>query len=589
MIDKLSKRGPDDCGKWVSDHALIGHKRLIVVDPAGGCQPMIRKYGGYKYILTYNGELYNTSELRAQLESLGHRIISTSDTEVLLISFIEWGPECVNHLNGIFAFAIWDEKNRSIFMARDRFGVKPLFYSHSGNSLIFGSEIKVLLANPLIKPIIDGEGLSEIFALGPARTPGHGIFKGIFELKPAHTLLHSSKGTFINKYWSLESKPHNDNIYETILKTRQLVYDAIIRQLVSDVPVCTFLSGGLDSSIITALAAKHFNDSGKQLNTYSIDYVGNDQFFKANDFQPDSDSYWIKRVSDEFNTNHNYITIDNEDLARALNDAVYARDLPGMADIDSSLLLFCSKVKEGATVSLSGECADEIFGGYPWFHREDLMNSQTFPWSRHVNERSVILSPELNSIINVEEYACMRYRDTINETPKLTGEGPSDARRRELFYLNINWFMSTLLERKDRMSMACGLEVRVPYCDHRLVEYIFNTPWDMKMYGGREKGLLREAFKGILPDDILFRKKSPYPKTHNPAYENFVRKWLIEILNDTSSPIRRLINIDSVLDIAKGTSDYGKPWFGQLMAGPQLMAYLIQVDIWLRDYNVTIV
>jgi asparagine synthase (glutamine-hydrolysing) len=485
---------------------------------------------------------------------------------------------------------VWDETAQSIFLARDRFGVKPLFYAHVGNSLIFGSELKVLLESKLIQPKIDREGLLEIFALGPARTPGSGVFKGINELKPAHCILYNNNGTFIRKYWSLTSDDHKDNLEYTIDTVRELVKDAVTRQLIADVPVSVFLSGGLDSSAITAIAAKSFLASGKsKLHTYSIDYDGNDLYFKANDFQPDSDAYWIKRMSEEFGTCHHYITVDNNDLAKALEDAMLARDLPGMADIDSSLMLFCRRVKQDATVVLSGECADEIFGGYPWFHKEELLNLQTFPWSPYVNERKSILSSEVNASLNLYEYAYTRYKDTINETPLLPGESSIESKRRQMFYLNINWFMSTLLERKDRMSMSTGLEVRVPYCDHRLVQYVWNIPWDMKMHGLREKGILRQALYGILPDDVIQRKKSPYPKTHNPAYENIVRQWLIDILNDTSSPIRQLINIEEVHKIAEGTSDYGRPWFGQLMARPQLMAYLIQVNLWLKHYKISII
>jgi len=590
MISTLMYRGPDARGKWTSTHALIGHTRLIVVDPEGGSQPMVRSYGGHQYVITYNGELYNTQDLREELKLLGHKFTSNSDTEVLLISYIEWGPQCVEHLNGIYAFGVWDDKSQTLFLARDRFGVKPLFYAQVGDSFIFGSEIKVLLESQLIAPKIDINGLSEIFSLGPARSPGSGVFKGINELKPAHCLLHNDKGTFVRKYWSLTSYEHNDSVEQTIDTLKNLVYDAVTRQLVADVPVCVFLSGGLDSSTITAIAAKSFASSGQsKLHTYSIDYAGNDLFFKASSFQPDSDVYWIKRMSEEFGTCHHYITIDNESLAKALEDAVLARDLPGMSDIDSSLLLFCRKVKQDATVALSGECADEIFGGYPWFHKEELFNLETFPWSPYVNERKSILSPEINNILNLEEYAYTRYKETVDETPLLPGESQTESRRRQMFYLNINWFMSTLLDRKDRMSMSTGLEVRVPFCDHRLVQYVWNIPWEIKMYGNREKGILRQALNGVLPDDIIQRKKSPYPKTHNPAYENIVRQWLINVLNDTSSPIRPLINIEEVRKIAEGTSDYGRPWFGQLMAGPQLMAYLIQVNLWLKHYRISIV
>ncbi|MFZ5988202.1 MAG: asparagine synthase (glutamine-hydrolyzing) [Bacillota bacterium] len=590
MIDKLTYRGPDASGNWISPHALIAHKRLIVVDPEGGCQPMVRQRGEHKYVITYNGELYNTADLRSELKSRGHTFYSNSDTEVLLVSYIEWGPKCVDYLNGIYAFGIWDEENQNLFLARDRFGVKPLFYALRKDSLIFGSELKALLANPLVKPEINTEGLAEIFALGPSRTPGHGVFKDVHEVKPAHSILFDIDGLHIKKYWSLKSEPHTDGVNITIAKVRDLVIDAIQRQLVADVPLCTFLSGGLDSSAITAVAAGAFKKEGKeQLDTFSIDYVDNDVFFKPSLFQPNPDSPWVKKMSDEFGTNHHNVKFDTHHLVGALADAVKARDLPGMADIDSSLWLFCKEVKKEAVVALSGECADEIFGGYPWFHKEEMLFADTFPWSRSLDERTRVLSSELIELIKPLEYIEKRYRETLDEVPRLKGEDRIEARRREMFYLNINWFMSTLLDRKDRMSMASGLEVRVPFCDHRLVQYVWNIPWELKMFNGREKGLLRQALKGILPEYIIERKKSPYPKTHNPSYERSVSKWLLEILNDNSSVLHQLINVGTVRSLAEGKSDYGKPWFGQLMATPQMFAYLIQIDLWFRENKVSIV
>lgn len=589
MAEKLANRGPDASGIWASEHVLIGHRRLVVVDPAGGSQPMIRESNGYKYIITYNGELYNTNDLRAELIQKGHFFQSTSDTEVLLLSYIEWGKSCIEHLNGIFAFGIWDEKMQSLFLGRDRFGVKPLFYAQRGSSIIFASELKALLVHPYIKAEINHEGLAEVFALGPARTPGHGVFKDVYEVKPAHSIVYDHYGIHSYKYWSLKSLPHTDSLENTIAKVRALVTDSIERQLIADVPVCTFLSGGLDSSAITSIAARHFKNNGLgKLHTFSIDYVDNDKYFKASSFQPNSDAFFVKRMSEEFKTEHHYITVDTPQLADALTAATQARDLPGMADIDSSLLLFCREIKKSHVVSLSGECADEVFGGYPWFHKEDALAADTFPWSRSMSERTKVFSKELMDLIHPDEYVSRRYHETLEEVPKLTGEDKLEARRREMFYLNINWFMSTLLDRKDRMSMASGLEVRVPYCDHRLVEYVWNIPWNMKMLAGREKGILRSALEGFLPEDILYRKKSPYPKTHNPAYEAIVAQRLLEIINDNSSPLLPLVNCDAIYSMVEQDSDYGKPWFGQLMATPQMFAYLIQMDTWLREYHVSI-
>lgn len=591
MANTLSKRGPDASNTWTSKHVAFGHTRLIVVDPAGGAQPMTRQLEDKEYTIVYNGELYNTEDIRKELLKRGHQFRSHSDTEVLLTAYIEWGEDCLEHLNGIFSFAIWSSHNQRLFLARDRLGVKPLFYAKRNGSLIFGSEIKAILAHPEVEAKIDEEGLKEIFGLGPSRTPGHGVYQGINELRPAHAMIYDQNGAKIFRYWQVESKEHEDSLDHSVEKIHELLKDAIERQLVADVPVCTFLSGGVDSSAITAFAANAFKQEGKgTLHTYSIDYVDNDKYFKANDFQPGSDKPYIQKVTEHVGSQHHSLVIGMEELAKHLKEAVYVRDLPGMADIDSSLLWFCREIKQENTVALSGECADEIFGGYPWFHREELMNANSFPWMRSVTERENILSPEWQKKLKLQDYVQQRYQETLDEVPRLDGESKEEARRRELFYLNMIWFMTTLLDRKDRMSMGASLEVRVPFADHRLVEYVWNVPWKMKMVDDLEKGILRRALKEVLPEEVLYRKKSPYPKTHNPHYTQIVKQWMLEILNDPNSPILDLINKEKVMEIVQTDgSAFQTPWFGQLMTGPQLIAHLAQIDTWLRDYKVQIV
>jgi asparagine synthase (glutamine-hydrolysing) len=589
MTDKIIRRGPDNSDYYKSDSALFGHRRLIIVDPEGGAQPMIRYAGEKKYVLVYNGELYNTDEVRKMLILDGYKFESYSDTEVLLNSYIKWGKDCVKHINGIYAFGVWDEYNKSLFLARDPLGVKPLFYSYINNNLIFGSQIKALLAHPLIEPVIDEVGIMEILGLGPARSLGNGIFKAINEIPPAHHLLYKDGICEITEYWKLEASPHNENFEQTKETTKNLLVDAVERQLVSDVPLCTFLSGGLDSSAISAIASKYYKNHGRgKLDTFSIDYKDNDKFFKANLFQPTSDQVYAERMSKYIDSNHHTIILDNIKLMKALKDAVLANDLPGMADIDSSLLLFCNEIRKNSTVALSGECADEIFGGYPWFTRQEDINSTTFPWSKSSKERKNILSKNLYNL-PLEEYVAQRYSDTIKQVPKLIGESKEESRMRELFYLNIKWFMMTLLNRKDRMSMWNSLEVRVPFADYRLVQYCFNIPNEYKFYKGREKGLLREALKEILPEDIVERKKSPYPKTHHIDYTNAVQGLATEILENKHAPIFELIersNIKEIVDTA-GKS-FKVPWYGQLMTGPQLIAYFIQINTWMEEYNVKI-
>lgn len=591
MTAQLSRRGPDAAGTWLSTCAALGHRRLIVVDPEGGSQPMVRYRGDKAFTITYNGELYNAIELRQDLEARGHTFHTrNSDTEVLLMAYLEWGPECLKRLNGIFAFGIWSEEDRSLFLARDRLGVKPLFYARRGSALVFGSELKALLVHPVIEPEVDAGGLAEIFVMGPSRTPGHGVFRNVTEIRPGHCALYTPHGFRLWRYWSLVSQPHEDDLESTAFRIRHLFQDAVERQLVADVPVCTFLSGGLDSSAITAFATRAFQEAGQEeLRTYSIDYVGNEQHFRPDQFQPNSDSSWVSLVSRHLGTRHREILVDTPELTDALIPVVRANDLPGMADIDSSLLIFCGEVKKEATVALSGESADEVFGGYPWFHSEEALAGNTFPWVRMVRERASLLSPDLVDQIMPLEYVARRYQEALEEVPRLPGEDETDARIRRLFYLNITRFMPTLLDRKDRMSMAVGLEVRVPFCDHHLVEYVWNIPWWMKNYQGQEKGILRRALSGVLPDEVLMRRKSPYPKTHHPAYLEATRQWMLNILDEPDSPILPLLNVKAVRELARSeTRAMSMPWFGQLMNLPQLFAYLAQVNTWLKTYRVSI-
>ncbi|WP_238915349.1 asparagine synthase (glutamine-hydrolyzing) [Clostridium sp. YIM B02555] len=589
MVKTLEKRGPDAKGYYISPNVLLGHRRLIVVDPEGGTQPMTKIFEGRKYTIIYNGELYNTEDLRKELKAQGFEFNSYSDTEVLLTAYIYWGKDCINKLIGIFAFGIFDEDKNEVFLARDQMGVKPLFYTMHNNTLVFGSEIKTILANPRIKREIDMEGLTELFGLGPATIPGSAVYKNIKEIAPANCLLITRDNNIkVWEYWSVKAEEFKETPEEAIEHTRELLIDAINRQLVGDVPLCTFLSGGLDSSAISAISAKEFEKKGKKLTTYSIDYEDNDKYFKASLFQPTSDEFYAEMMAKFINSDHRKVVLNHSDLASALRDAVIARDLPGMADIDSSLLLFCREIRKDFVVGLSGECADEIFGGYPWFTRDEMFYLDTFPWARFVNDRKAIVNKELKNM-KLEELVRAQYEKSLSKVPHLDNESKRDYRMKEISYLNLKWFMVNLLNRKDRVSMGNSLEVRVPFADIRLVQYAFNLPAEIKLYKGREKGLLRAALEGILPEEIIYRKKSPYPKTHNPIYTDIVCKMMTEILNKKSSPIHAIIDEKVVREIieTRGAS-YKVPWYGQLMTGPQLLAYLIQVNIWLEEYKVNL-
>ena len=567
MNSSLINRGPDEDGYYIKEHVALAHKRLIVIDPKGGKQPMVEQLSENEYVIVYNGQIYNTKELRQTLEENGFTFKGHSDTEVLLKSYIYYGKNVVHHLNGIFAFAIWDQKNEELFIARDHFGIKPLFYTMQNNSFIFASEIKAIFQYPGVKKILNSQGIAELFGIGPAHTPGTTVFDNIFELKPSHFAIFNRSGFHLEKYWKLASMPHTENFAQTCDHLSFLLKDAITRQLVSDVPLCTFLSGGLDSSIITKFASDYcFENNLAPLDTYSIDYVDNDKNFVKSDFQPNSDNYYINLMVNKLHTKHHSIVIDTPELAEYLEDAMIARDMPGMADIDSSLLLFCKNVKPYATVSLTGECADEIFGGYPWFFRDDALHSGTFPWSIAISERQTLLAPHIAKRVDLKGYIGYRYNESLSEVEILDTDSPETAEKRKISYLTLNWFMQTLLDRSDRMAMYSGFELRVPFFFFLLAQYVWNIPWEIKALNGREKGLLRYVSRKFLPSEIVDRKKSPYPKTHNPTYLAKVKSMLSDIMAKTNAPINSLLNRDYIMEILETDGKaFTRPWFGQLM------------------------
>lgn len=583
ISDSLKMRGPDGYGDFTKPYVSLIHRRLAVIDPERGAQPMT--FG--KYTIVYNGEIYNTEEIRNELTAAGYSFDTHCDTEIILKAYHLWKEESCKKLNGIFAYAVWDDEAKELFLCRDRIGVKPLYFTQKDGIFAFASRIKSLLLIPEVSSDVDENGLNEIFMLGPAKTIGTAVFKDIKELPPATYLKFSGGKYEIKEYWQLKAAEHTENESETIEHTHFLVTDAIRRQLISDVPLCTFLSGGLDSSIISRVASDDYRRKGKTLDTYSVDYTDNDKYFKKSLFQPNKDSDYIDRISGYLSTDHKNIILDNKDVAHALIESTYARNLPGFTDVDSSLLLFCREVKKEQTVALSGECADEIFGGYPWYHNKDILFEETFPWSRSTNVRQSILKDGL--LKNGAEYAHARYLETVAKTSYLDTDNKTERRMREMFRLNLDWFMQTLLVRKDVMSMESSLEVRVPFCDYRIVEYAYNMPWSIKSLDGREKGVLRKAFENELPYEITWRKKSPYPKTHNPIYFNEVCKMVKEVLKDKTSPLYDMLNRNKIKELTEDPDALSEPWYGQLMRGPQVLAYIVQIYYWIKDNNVNFV
>ena len=584
MLGTMLRRGPDDAGIFESGRCCLLHTRLAVIDPENGHQPMTLKWAGEEYIISYNGELYNTDELRRELSALGHRFRTKSDTEVILAGYAQWGAACLERFNGIFAFAVWEKRRQRLFLARDRMGVKPVFYKLHDNGLLFASEMKTILAYPTVKAELDAVGAGEILLLGPGRTPGSGVFRGIAELEPGCCGYFESGKLSIARYWKLTDREHRQSFEETAEFVRWLVADAIRRQLVSDVPVGTFLSGGLDSSLISAVAA---GDREVPLKTFSLGYEHNDRYFVPGKFQPDSDTPYIETMRKFLGSDHRMTVLTPEDLTGALEDATRARDLPGMADVDFSLLAFCGEIRKTVKVALSGECADEIFGGYPWYRDPEVRSREGFPWAQNNLQRLSFLHPEISGKLNREEFVRERYEQTIRESDILPGTDPAERRMKEMVNLNHRWFMQTLLDRKDRMSMYHGLEVRVPFCDYRIAEYLYGVPWEMKDHKGREKGLLRHAMEGVLPHSVLYRKKSPYPKTWDPRYFDLVSVMLCEVLEQKDAPLWQLVSPRAARDLL--AAEYEWPWYGQLMKVPQTVAYLLQINFWLREYKVSVI
>lgn len=580
MLKTMERRGPDGDGVYAGKGCTLLHARLAIIDPQGGAQPMELEWAGERYVLVYNGELYNTEEVRRELISLGHRFFGHSDTEVVLHAYAQWGSGCVDWFNGIFAMAVWEENRRRLFVARDRIGVKPLFFKLHDGGFLFASEIKTILTYPTVRPLLDAEGAAQVILLGPGRIPGSGVFHGILELEPGHMGWFENGKLITRQYWKLRDREHTQNLQETIEQVRFLVTDAIKRQMVSDVPIGCFLSGGLDSSIISAVCAEEVDC----LDTFSVGYQDNDLYFTAGKFQPNADDAYIRIMRQAIGSSHHDTLLTPMELLDAMPAATIARDLPGMADVDFSLLAFCGQIRKNIKVALSGECADEIFGGYPWYRDPAVRNVDGFPWAQNTADRLSLMHPDLLQQLDGEAFVREQYQKTIRECDILPGTALQERRMKEMVNLNFRWFMQTLLDRKDRMSMYHGLEVRVPFCDYRIAEYLYGIPWEYKDLNGREKGLLRKAAEGLLPTEVLYRKKSPYPKTHHPEYTRLVQMALLDLMDREDAPLFHLVSRQAVKAYVEKEPLW--PWYGQLMTVPQTLAYLLQINFWLEQYAI---
>lgn len=590
MTDTMRLRGPDAEGLWLAPHAALGHRRLSIIDLEGGRQPMVAEEDGAPLaVLTYSGEVYNFRELRAELQGRGHRFRTSSDTEVVLRAYLEWGAAFPERLNGMYALAFWDVRREELLLVRDRMGIKPLYYHPTPSGVLFGSEPKAILANPLVQPVVDAAGLRELLAY--VKTPGHAVFRGMREVRPGHTVLVRREGTHEQRYWALEARPHTDDVETTVRTVRALLEDIVGRQLISDVPLCSLLSGGLDSSAITALAAKGLREQGAgPVRSFSVDFVGQAQSFKADEIRSTPDAPYVTEVARHVAADHSSIVLGSAELmspeARAA--VLCARDLPmALGELDVSLYMLFRGVRGRSTVALSGESADEVFGGYAWLHDKEVVEANTFPWLAMLARRGGgrgtpmrLLDPGVLQRLGLGAYVAARYQEALAEVPHVEGATGLERRMREVSYLLLTRFVQFLLDRKDRMSMASGLEVRVPFCDHRLVQYVFNTPWAMKTFDGREKSLLRAATADLLPRSVVERRKTPYPSTQDPAYDEAVRDRLAEVLTGGNAPVLPLLNTDLARTIVESGGGPGEQ-FSRM--GIEM---ILQLNAWLERYKI---
>ncbi|MYW22020.1 asparagine synthase (glutamine-hydrolyzing), partial [Streptomyces sp. SID2955] len=558
MTETMACRGPDDRGTWTEGPAALGHRRLAIIDLPGGRQPMSLTTPEGTVALVYSGEAYNFTELRRELKDRGHRFTTDSDTEVVLHGYLEWGDAVAERLNGMYAFAVWDGRRDKLVMIRDRMGIKPFYYYPTADGVLFGSEPKAILANPLARRRVTADGLREMFVM--IKTPGHAIWDGMREVEPGTVVTVDRSGLSTRVYWRLETRPHTDDRDTTIGTVRTLLDDIVRRQLVADVPRCTLLSGGLDSSAMTALAAGQLAEQGEKVRSFAVDFVGQTEHFVADELRGTPDTPFVHDVARLAGTDHQDIVLGSDALADpAVRDQVIrARDLPsGLGDMDSSLLLLFRAIREKSTVALSGESADEVFGGYLQFFDEEARRADTFPWlanmGRHFGEDADVLRADVTDSLDLQGYVADGYRTAVAGIDRLDGESDFEYRMRQISHLHLTRFVRMLLDRKDRMSMAVGLEVRVPFCDHRLVEYVYNTPWALKSFDGREKSLLREAAADVLPRSVYDRVKSPYPSTQDPQYAIALQKQVKEVLARPSHPVFDVVDRDRVRRAAERT------------------------------------
>lgn len=588
MSDSLSRRGPDSHKFYVFPHGRFCHNALNCekyhLDIPSDTQPVTRHFHENVYTLLYDGFISSFPELKTDLEKAFVHTEGLSQEELLLCAFLHYGPDFVKKLSGAFAIAIYDERKNHLYLFRDQLGLRPLFYTFTNRMLVFASEPKGLFAHPDITPALDDGGLNELLAMGPAHSPGNGIFHNISEVRPGHYICYGKEHLFTEKYHQFQIREHTDSYADTLDHIKELLDHSIEVSAACSTPAASLLSGGLDSSVISAKLAALSPEAS--IATYSFDFTESGKYFHANSFQPSLDAPYVQKMQETLNSRHNTLTCGNGELFAYLENSVVAHDMPAMADVDSSLVYFCSQIAPKYSVVFTGECADELFCGYPWYHRPEMYEACTFPWTRDISLRHELLSEELTARLHMDDYIQTQYLTTCNEIQLNGLDTPPEMLHRKTFYLTVRYFMQTLADRMDRAASYNSMNARMPFADLSLAEYLFNIPYDIQAKDGEIKHLLRTYATGLIPEEIRCRKKSPFPKTYDPSYESFLVAALQKVMADDNSPLLALVDKKKLQAFCYNPKDLGKPWFGQLMAGPQLLAYYLQINYWMTKYNV---
>lgn len=467
----------------------------------------------------------------------------------------------------------------SISITRDPLGVHPLYYALAQGEFLYSKDISTILNHPNFHPKIDEESLNELFSMGPAHSMGRTCFSNIYEVRPGHTITFDGKEIHDMKVHQFGIKEHEDSYEDTILKVKELLTNSINRckDMCRDKRVASLLSGGLDSSYITA----RIQDITKD--TYSFEFEDASKHFTGSSYQPSLDAPYVQVMVEHLKSNHKVLTLSTEDLVEHLADSVDAHKLPAMADIDSSFIGFLKQVNDCDYV-FTGECSDELFAGYPWYHRCELADLEDFPWSYDYDKRLVLLRDDIIRRLSPREYCKAEYERACKDVDIPPFETPKELVHRKQMYLTMRYFMTTLMDRTNCAAEYTKLSALVPFADTALAEYLFNVPYEMKTRNGQVKNLLVEAAKGILPDEIRLRKKSPFPKTYDKDYERRITHAFRKMMADSSNPILDYIDPKKVRLFLEQPKNLGAPWFGQLMCGPQLLSYYLQINTWLKKY-----